>query len=207
MSDAKCKRCRRAGQKLFLKEEKCFGPKCTMVRKPYPPGKRAKRPHSPKSEYGLQLQEKQSLKFLYGLREKQFVNYVKKAMKGGGANISSRLIKLLEARLDNVVYKMGLSQSRSGARQIISHGHICVNGRKVTIPSYSVKKGDKISIRKQSASRKVFADLDVYLKKYNTPTWIKLDKATKKAEITKEPETDNLELGVDINSIIEFYSR
>jgi len=206
MADTKCKTCRRSGQKLFLKEGKCFSPKCAYSRKSYPPGVRAKRPKRT-SEYGLQLREKQKLKFLYGIREKQFVNYVKKAMETGGSNIGANLIELLESRLDNVVYKMGLAQSRSTANQMVGHGHISVNGRRVTIPSFQVKKSDKISIRSGSASKKIFADLDTTLKKFEGPDWMKMDKEKKEAEIVKLPFDDDAKRSVNLNSIIEFYSR
>lgn len=206
MSDTKCKTCRRAGQKLFLKGERCSSPRCTIIRKPYPPGAKSKRPRRI-SEYGFQLKEKQKLKFLYGVQEKQFVNYIKKAMKGGGSNISAALVEFLESRLDNVAFKMGLTNSRSTARQIVSHGHILVNGKKVTIPSFQVKRGDKISIRPQSVSKKVFENLDVTYKKFDAPEWMKLDKTKKEAEILKTPFEDTVQKDININLIIEFYSR
>lgn len=205
MADTKCKTCRRMSQKLFLKKEKCFSPKCPISRKPYPPGKKSKRPKQI-SEYGLQLKEKQKLKFLYGLKEEQFSNYIKKAMKKGGA-VGPQIIQFLESRLDNAVFKLGLAQSRSLARQLVSHGHICVNGRKVTIPSFQIKKGDKISIRKESASKKIFADLDILLKKYNPPDWLVLDKNKKNGEVTQKPTGKNVEMDINLNHIIEFYSR
>jgi len=206
MADTKCKTCRRVGQKLFLKKEKCLSPKCPITRKPYPPGKRAKR-IKPTSEYGLQLKEKQKLKFLYGLREKQFVNYVKKAIEKGGSKTGPYLVQLLESRLDNVVYKLGFTSSRSTSRQVVSHGHICVNGKKVTIPSYKTKKGDKITIRAQSNSRKIFTDLDVRYKKYETPNWLKLDKIKRIGEVTGKPEEEALVTDTETNAVIEFYSR
>lgn len=206
MADTKCKTCRREGQKLFLKEEKCTSHKCPFSKKPYAPGKKLKKPKQI-SEYGVQLKEKQKLKFFYGLRERAFVNYVHKSMKKGGSGISQRLLQLLESRLDNAVFRSGLAQSRSAARQIVGHGHISVNGRKTDIPSLRIKKGDKISIRPQSVSRKVFSDLDVNLKKYSPPVWIRLDKETREAEIIGEPINDNTETGANISKIIEFYSR
>lgn len=159
------------------------------------------------SEYGKQLREKQSLKFLYGLRERQFVNVVNEAMRKGGTNIAAFLLQLLELRLDNVVFRLGLAKSRSAARQMVSHGHICVNGRKVTIPSHRVKTGNGVSIRTQSIPKKVFADLDVWLKKYSAPLWLKIDKVSKSGEIVKEPDVALTELGINVNAIIEFYSR
>ncbi|MDD5032588.1 MAG: 30S ribosomal protein S4 [Candidatus Pacebacteria bacterium] len=206
MADTKCKTCRRTGQKLFSKEEKCFGAKCPMIKKPYAPGKKTKRPKS-LSEYGIQLREKQKLKFFYGLRERQFANYVKEAISRGGSGISDRLASTLESRLDNVVFRAGFAKSRSIARQIVGHGHICVNGRKITIPSFQIKKGDKISLRPQSAGKAIFKDLDVWLKKYNPPAWLKVDKDKKESEMAKPISGIDAETGANMNSIIEFYSR
>lgn len=206
----KCKKCRRAGQKLFLKGEKCFTPKCAIVKKPYVPGifgkMRGKHAKRGASEYGAQLREKQKVKFNYGLRERQFANYIKDASAAGDA--TTKIFSFLESRLDNVVFRLGLAGSRSEARQIVSHGHIMVNGRRINIPSYRVKRGDKISIRKQSASKGIFKDLDIKLKKYNPPAWIKLDKEEKTGEIIAAPSiADEPEMESSLNTIIEFYSR
>lgn len=182
MLDNKCKKCRRAGEKLFLKGEKCFTPKCSLTRKAYPPGifgrSKGKHPKRGISEYGAQMRERQKIKFSYGLRERQFANYLKEP---------APLTELLESRLDNVVFRLGFSDSRSGARQIVSHGHILVNNKKVNIPSFRVKIGAKILIRHQSANKVVFRDLDIKLKKYNPPSWIKLDKTKKEGEIIGRP--------------------
>jgi small subunit ribosomal protein S4 len=191
MLDNKCKKCRRAGEKLFLKGEKCFTPKCSLTRKSYPPGifGRAKGKHPKRgiSEYGAQMRERQKIKFSYGLRGRQFANYLKEANKKGQGDASMGLTELLESRLDNAVFRLGFSDSRSGARQIVSHGHILVNNRKVNIPSYRVKIGTKILIRPQSANKAVFKDIDIKLKKYNPPPWIKLDKTKKEGEIIGRP--------------------
>ncbi len=206
MSTTKCKTCRRSGQKLFLKEEKCFTAKCPIIQKSYPPGRRAKRMKM-LSEYGLQLKEKQKLKFTYCLREKQFSNYIKKAMKKSDTETDVQIISLLESRLDNVVFRLGLAKSRSVARQIVGHGHIYVNNRKVTIPSFRTKKGDKISIRPSSTSKKIFADLDTYLKKYSAPQWLKLDKVKKEGEVIKNLTKEDIETNINLNLITGFYSR
>jgi len=206
MADTKCKTCRHVGQKLFLKEERCFSPKCPIIRKPYAPGKKPKRP-KPLSEYGQQLKEKQKLKFSYGLRERQFANYVARAMKKGGADIAVQLINSLESRLDNVVFRLGLAKSRSAARQLVSHGQICVNGRKIDIPSARVKKGDKISIKPPKMAKKTFVDLDIWLKKYTPPAWLKLDAAKKEGGVTREIKKEDVETDANLNSIVEFYSR
>lgn len=191
MLNDKCKKCRRIGEKLFLKGEKCFSPKCPLTRKPYVPGifgkmkkKKAKRGLS---EYGVQLREKQKVKFNYGLKERQFANYLKEANKKGKGEAKTRLVELLESRLDNIVFRLGLSDSRSSARQIVSHGHIMVNNRKVSIPSLRLRMGDKISIRPQSINKGFLKDIDIKLKKYNPPSWIKFDKSKKEGEIIGRP--------------------
>ncbi len=209
MITSKCRICRRAKEKLFLKGEKCYTPKCPLTVKPYPPGmqKSGKRPRRGGSEYGFQLAEKQKLKFLYLLRERQFKNYIQEALKGKGGDIISRLAEFLELRLDNVVCRLGLAKSRSLARQLVNHGHILVNGKKVNIPSFRLKKGDKISIRLQSADKKVFQDIDIYLKKYAPPAWLELDKEKKEGKVKGKPGAEDIEVKTNLNAIIEFYSR
>jgi small subunit ribosomal protein S4 len=209
----KCKLCRRAGEKLFLKGERCFSAKCALLRKPYIPGihgggtkKAGGRGSRRPSEYGLQLREKQKLKNLYELREKQFASYVEKAIISKTRS-STRLMGLLEARLDNVVFRLGFAVSRSIAKQMVSHGHIMVNGRRSTIPSRQLFKKDVISIRPQSASKGMFVGLDALLKKYNAPVWLSVDKDKKEGIIKGAPVVDEATLGVNVNTIIEFYSR
>lgn len=191
MMQDKCKKCRRAGEKLFLKGERCFGPKCAIVRKPYIPGpatKSGKTRRASMTEYGIKLREKQKVKFSYGLRTRQFDNYAQEAEnKAGGGNVAAALYGFLESRLDNVVFRMGLADSRSVARQIVTHGHVMVDGRRVDIPSYRVSIGNKISVRPQSSVKAVFKDIDVKIKKHNPPVWLKLDKAKKEAEIIGMP--------------------
>ena len=187
----KCKKCRRVGEKLFLKGERCFGPKCALARKPYPPGpatKSGKTRRASSTEYGIKLREKQKIKFSYGLRTRQFDNYAKEAEnKAGGGNVMAALYSFLESRLDNVVFRMGLTDSRSVARQIVTHGHVMVNGRRVDIPSYRISVGSKITVRPQSAVKAVFKDIDAKMKKYNPPVWLKLDKTKKEGEIIGMP--------------------
>lgn len=207
---SKCKVCRRAGEKLFLKGERCYTPKCAVVRKPFPPGihgKGLKRARRSVSEYGIQLREKQELKFLYGMRETQFKNYVKKAIDAQGVDTAEKLIALLETRLDNVVFRAGFALSRSAAKQIVGHGHIMVNGRKIDIPSHNVRKGDVITIRPQSAGKGMFKNLDIYLKKYEPPKWLKVSKDKKECEVIGMPTKDEVNINTNINLIIEFYSR
>ena len=196
----KCKICRRAGEKLFLKGERCFSAKCALVRKPYIPGihgggmkKAGGRGSRRPSEYGLQLREKQKLKNLYELREKQFASYVEKAITSKTKS-GTRLMELLESRLDNVIFRLGFAVSRSVARQMVSHGHIWVNGRRSTIASRQLHKNDVIAIRPQSAGKGMFVNLDVLLKKYNAPVWLSVDKDKKEGIIKGVPTVDEATL-------------
>lgn len=168
-------------------------------------GSRKKHPKKV-TDYGIQLREKQKVKFNYGLREKQFNAVVAKASKVKGDS-TARLYELLESRLDSVVFRSGLIDKRPVARQTVSHGHIMVNGRRVNIPSYAVKIGDKIAIRPQSADKGIFKDLEIKLKKYNVPAWINLDKSQKVAEIIGPPNVDSEGLRGALEVILEFYSR
>lgn len=209
MVNNKCKICRRLGTKLFLKGEKCLSPKCLMVKKPYPPGqKRTKRPR-PFSEYGKELREKQKLKNWYNLKEKQFRNYVKEVLEKRGRveDAGNLLIKKLESRLDNVVFRMGFALSRSQARQFVSHGHFLVNGRKNDIPSRQVKKGDIISLHPSSVGKTIFKDLKTNLKKYQPPSWIKLNPEKLEGEIIGGPSLDEAAPPAEISAVFEYYSR
>lgn len=205
--DKKCKICRRAGEKLFLKGEKCFTPKCVFVKKPYPPGRlESERKHkSVRSEFGTYLMEKQKVRNTYGVSEKQFSNYVKSVKSKKGVVPTSMLYEILERRLDNVIYRLGLASSRPLSRQLVSHGHITVNGRKVTVPSYRVSVGDIIAIREGSLNIVPFKDLKDRLGKHTMPAWIKFNIDEVKAEIGGNP-TDS-DLTFNLNSVIEFYSR
>jgi small subunit ribosomal protein S4 len=201
-----CKKCRRAGQKLFLKGERCFGQKCPMTRRPYPPGIHGKSLRRRVSEYGKQLIEKQKIRYSYGISEKQMKNYSAKIINRKGDK-EELFINLLEKRLDNVVFRLGWSPSRKNARQLVSHGHILVNGRKTNIPSYQVKKGDMIKIKQQSLAKGPFSDLKTSLKKYQTPEWLSLDKEKMEGEIKSHPKKEDMEKISDISMIIEYYSR
>ena len=189
----------------------CGREKCAFKRKPYPPGEHGRASKYPRasSEYGTQLKEKQKLKFLYNLRERQFRNYVREAEKRSGDS-AENLVAILESRLDNVVYRLGLAPSRTQARQEVNHGHFMVSGRRVTIPSFRVRKGDKISIRPQSMGKGIFKDLDILLKKYTPPPWLALDKDKKEGEVlglasvTQDPSLGQY---INLKAIIEFYSR
>ncbi|MEA3452856.1 MAG: 30S ribosomal protein S4 [Patescibacteria group bacterium] len=213
MKDAKCKICRRTGRKLFLKGEKCFSAKCPMIKKAYPPGLVKKKRGRPLSEYGKELREKQKLRNWYGLREKQFSKYAKdvlnrtRRLSSSKENPSELLIRKLENRLDNVVFRLGFSVNRTQARQMVSHGDFLVNDKKVDIPSFSVTKGDKISFSPKSKEKEMFKKLDVSLKKYETPSWLKLEKKKVEGEIVGLPTLEEASPPAEISSIFEFYSR
>lgn len=206
MIDSKCKKCRRAGEKLFIKGERCFGQKCAMIRKPYPPGIHGKTHKKRISEYGLQLIEKQKIRYVYGISEKQFKGYFKKLVSQK-ENKEDFLAQQLESRLDNIIFRLGWAKSRKLARQIVNHGHILINRRKVDIPSYQVKKGDIIKIKERSKKSNLFNNLKITLKKYETPKWISLDKEKLEGEIKREPMIDDLDKIGKINMIIEYYSK
>jgi len=208
--DSKCKICRRLGTKLFLKGERCFSPKCAMVRRPYPPGqKRKKRRRRSSSDYGKSLREKQKLKKLYNLKERQFSNYVKEILKYRGkvGDISSLLVEKLENRLDNTIFRLGFASSRTRARQLVSHGHFLVNDRSVNVPSYQIKKDDEIKIHPSSLKKNIFRNLKNQLKKYQPPSWISFNKEKLVGKIIGSPKMEEINLPVEISAIFEFYSK
>jgi small subunit ribosomal protein S4 len=209
MVNSKCKICRRAGVKLFLKGEKCLSPKCPMVRKPYSPGQKRKRRRSSLSEYGKELREKQKLKNWYNLRERQFRKYVKEALEARGKveDASALLIKTLESRLDNVVFRLGFAPSRASAQQLISHGHILVNGKLVNIASFSVKKGDKINIKPTSVKKNIFRNLTSILKKHQPPSWLELNTEKLEGKVVGFPSFEEAAPPAEISSIFEYYSK
>jgi len=201
-----CKKCRRVGQKLFLKGERCFSQKCAMIRKPYIPGLHGKSRRKGISEYGQQLIEKQKVRHVYGISERQFKNYFKEIV-GQKGNKEELLVNKLESRLDNVVFRLGWAGSRTLARQIVNHGHILVNQRKVDIPSFSVKKGDVVQIKEKSKKSALFGDLKVTLKKYGAPAWLSLDKQKLTGKIIGQPKIADIGKVGEIGMIIEYYSR
>jgi len=189
----------------------CGREKCAFKRKPYPPGEHGRTSKYPRSssEYGIQLREKQKLKFSYNLREAQFKNYVREAEKRTGDS-AENLIAILESRLDNVIYRLGFAGSRTQARQMVGHRHFLINGKGVNIPSYRVVKGEKISIKPQDHGKPMFRDLDVYLKKYIPPPWLAVDKDKKEGEVLGRASLGadpGLIQNINLKAIIEFYSR
>ncbi len=161
----------------------------------------------PKSEFGLQLNEKQKARFVYGLSEKQFSNYVKEALDKKASNASQAIFEFLELRLDNAIYRLGLSSTRLGARQIVSHGHISINGRRVNTPSRRLTAGDTITIAERSLKKPLFANIDEKLQHVTVPSWLKFDIGSKKAEVQGMPQLVKGDNMFDLNTVIEFYSR
>lgn len=204
--DNKCKQCRRVGEKLFLKGDRCSTSKCAMVKRNYAPGFHGPKGRKRLSGYGLQLQEKQKAKKYYGLLEKQFRLTFAKASKQQGDG-GKNFLKLLEMRLDNVIYRLGLASSRSQARQLVGHGHFTVNNRKTDIASFSVKVGQVIKIKKSSQSNRFFKNLDEKLKKAERPSWLNFDVKDLSAKVLHDPKETDLPQNINVQMIIEYYSK
>jgi len=204
MKRSKEKKERSLGMKLFLKGERCNSPKCVMVRRPSKPGMHGGKRQRAISEYGEQLREKQRMRVSYGLRESQLEKIIKDSLKKTGV-VSETIIIELERQLSNVIFRLGLAPSRVVARQLISHGHILVNGKKVTIPSYPVKVGDRISIKPSSLNTLLFKNLSVKIKNYNPPEWLTLDKEKLEGKVISLPK--NIEIPFDLNLVIDYYSK
>ena len=201
---ASCRRCRRAGEKLFLKGEKCYKEKCPVTRRAYAPGQHGQQRNKVK-EYGLQLREKQKAKRFYGILERQFRKYFEMAFKKQGIT-GENLLKILEIRLDNVVYRMGLADSRAQARQFVRHSHITVNGRKVNIPSYLVKVGDVIALREKSRNISIMKDI-IEANSSKAPKWLQVDAHNFTCKVVALPEREDVDLQVQEHLIVELYSK
>lgn len=202
ITKAKYKICRRLGPGVY---EKCQTQK--FVQSEAKKGMKGKKGGRPKalSDYGRQLIEKQKVRLSYGLSEKQLGNYVEKATHTKGMPVTEKLNELLETRLDNVVYRLGFANTRRFARQLVSHGHFTVNGTKVTIPSYTVRVGDKVAVREGSRKSPIFGEFDKKVKNYQWPNWLKLVPEQLQAEVTGVPK--NEEQFLQLDSVLEFYSR
>lgn len=203
--DAVCKLCRRERQKLFLKGTKCYTEKCPLEKKNYPPGQHGTSRRTKISEYGIQLREKQKVKRIYGLLERQFKNYFEKAIKQKGRT-GENLIKLLERRLDNVVYRLGFAPSRKAARQLVKHRHILVDGKIVDIPSYLLKPGQVISIKEKSKTLDIIHNSLKRVKEGTYP-WLQIDKATLSGTFLHIPERADIPLNANEQLIVELYSK
>jgi len=201
-----CKQCRRVGEKLFLKGEKCQTQKCPVVRRPYPPGIHGPKGKQRQTDYGLQLQEKQKAKKFYNLLEKQFRLTIEKSKKQTG-DVGENFMRLLEMRLDNVIYRLGFAASHLEARQLVNHGHFTVNGKKVNIPSYQVAAGEVIKIKEASKRAKVFKDIAEKAKKKQRPSWLNLDTVDLSAKVLHKPKKEDLTANINTQMIVEYYSR
>lgn len=202
----KCKLCRREGEKLMLKGERCNTVKCAIVKRNYPPGLHGPKGRSRQSGYNMQLREKQKAKRIYNLMEKQFSLSFSKAIKQKG-EAGENLMKILETRLDNVIYRLGFAPSRAEARVLTNHGHFRVNNTKVNIPSFNVKTGDIIKISQSSRANKQFANLSEKLKKTEIPGWLNLDLKDLSAKVLHQPGKENFESKINSQMIVEFYSK
>ena len=200
-----CRLCRREGCKLFLKGEKCYGSKCAIDQRPTPPGEHGQARQRKQSEYGMQLRKKQKAKRTYGVLESQFHHYFEEADRQKGITGDNLLI-MLERRLDNVVYRLGFGVSRPQARQIVRHGHIRVNGKKVDIPSYLVNAGDVITVREKSAESDHFKALREGTGRV-VPQWLTIDAANLKATVAALPKREDIDMSIQENLIVELYSR
>jgi small subunit ribosomal protein S4 len=200
ISKPKFKICRRLGPGVY---DKCQTVKFSSASGKFgAPG--ARRPKA-LSEYGNQLIEKQRVRFSYGISERQLSNYVKKAIQAKGSSTAESLFEAVESRLDNVIYRFGLGASRRACRQMVSHGHFIVNGKRVTIPSYDLKSGDVVKIREGSKAKKIFSNISEKMKDYNPPAWVIFDSNTLEGRILDKPK--NTESFIDLNAVLEFYSR
>lgn len=203
---ARCKLCRRQGMKLFLKGQRCYTDKCAFERRAYGPGQHGQRRRRKPTDYGIQLREKQKAKNIYGVLERQFKNYYKEADRQRGVT-GENLMRLLERRLDNIVYRLGFAPSRSGARALVVHGHIQVNGSKVDIPSCLVKAGDELSVREKSRSiPEVRMAVDAKAG-VGTVEWLELDPKAYTGRILELPARDQIPSPVNEQLIVNFYSR
>ena len=200
-----CVLCRRERQKLYLKGTRCETPKCAIERRPYPPGEHG-RGRIKESEYMLQLREKQKARRIYGVLEKQFRRYYQEATRAKGIT-GTRLLQLLEMRVDNVVYRGGLAMSRDQARQFVNHGHFQVNGKKVDIPSYHLKPGDVVEVRQKSRTVGRIVESAAFAAGRQIPEWLNLEPGELRITVLREPERDIIDVPVQEQMIVELYSK
>ncbi len=204
-----CKLCRREGEKLFLKGERCFSNKCAFERRPYAPGQHGvtgQRTQRRLSDYSRQLRAKQKARRIYGVLESQFRRYFENAIKIPGLT-GVTMLRILESRLDNVVFRLGLAANRAQARQLVNHGHFLVNGRKSDIPSYALKPGDVITVREQSRSNAYFKEIVDVAEKTNPAMWLERDLKTMSARMLRLPDRGEIDGNLNEQLIVEYYSR
>ena len=204
--DPKCRQCRREGEKLFLKAEKCFTDTCAIEKRNFPPGQHGQRRNQRLSDYGVQLREKQKVRRIYGVLEAQFRSYYAEADRKKGIT-GENLLQLLECRLDNVTYRMGLGGSRTEARQIVRHNSILVNGRRVNIPSYQVKAGDVVSVAEASKTQLRIKGALAAAEQRGFPEWVEVDTKAMKGTFKAKPQRSELPATINEHLIVELYSK
>ena len=205
-TDPVCRLCRREGMKLFLKGPKCFSDKCPIEKRNFAPGQHGKDRKAKIVGYGLQLREKQKTKRMYFTQESQFRNYFEKAARTQGVT-GEMLLQQLERRLDNVVYRLGFGMSRRQARQLVRHGHVHVDGRKVNIPSYQVNVGEEIAIREGSKKLPILEQAKEFASHQNSPSWLEIDRENFKGKVLALPKREDINLPVNEQLIVELYSK
>ena len=204
-TESVCRICRREGAKLYFKGTRCYTKKCSFERRPSPPGQHGVRRRKV-GDFGLQLREKQKVRKTYGVLERQFRNYFLEASTHTGVT-GETLLRFLEQRLDNVVYRMGFAPSRRAARQLVGHGHFAVNGRPTNVPSYQLKPGDRIEVRETRKSREPFKVVRETLKSHQAPEWVTVDAAKLAGTVADVPRRDQMPLDLNEQLVVEFYSR
>ena len=208
VSGPKERKSRALGENLFLKAERSGSQKSGMTRRPYPPGMHGNRKRRRNlSEYGVQLKEKQKLRLFFGLQEKQMKRYAQTAKHSKKTSAPEALFRLLESRIDSAIFQSGLAPSRSVARQMTTHGHLGLNGRRVNVPSIALKIGDEVSVRESSKNKKIFENVQDRLKKYESPTWIEMDKEKLSFKFKAFPNLEEAKMNFNIPLVVEYYSR
>jgi small subunit ribosomal protein S4 len=204
-TEAVCRLCRREGGKLFLKGTRCYSKKCSFERRPTPPGQHGVRRRK-MGEYGIQLREKQKVRRVYGVLERQFRNYFNEAETHVGVT-GEALLQSLETRLDNVVFRLGFASSRAQARQLVTHGHFAVNGVPTNVASYKMRTGDRVEVRESHRSREAFKVIRETLKSHTAPDWLSLDAAKLAGSVASLPRRDQMPLDLSEQLVVEYYSR
>ena len=204
-TESVCRLCRREGAKLFLKGTRCYTKKCSFERRPTPPGQHGVRRRK-MGEFGIQLREKQKMRRVYGVLERQFRNYYREAESTTGVT-GEALLQRLETRLDNVVFRLGFASSRAQARQLVAHGHFAVNGTATNLPSYSMKPGDRVEVRESRRSREAFKVIKETIRSHTAPEWLSLDAAQLAGSVSTLPRRDQMPLDLSEQLVVEYYSR
>jgi small subunit ribosomal protein S4 len=204
--DPKCRQCRREGVKLFLKGDRCLSLKCAIERRNFPPGQHGQTMRRKVSNYGVQLREKQKVRRMYGVLERQFRGYYRKAVRQGGVT-GENLLRMLELRLDNLVYRVGMASSRAQARQLVLHGQLAVNGVTVTIPSYRCRAGDKISVREKARNLDAIKGALESRDRSSLVSWLTVDKESMTATVVSEPSRQEIPVPMNEQLIVELYSK